>query len=143
MKISEVLAFLKKEFCIRGDKEITPDTKLSEQDIDWFNGEVTQEEFEQAIPLCEQSKLIKSYSSELEQHINNQALEKGYSDAVSCASYANSSNEQWLQEAQDFIAWRDSCWEYAFDVQSQVEAGTITAPSLDEFIENAPPINWS
>ena len=54
-----------------------------------------------------QTRMIKEFTTHLEQIINEKANEKSYSSGVSCASYVNSTNPQWAEEAQKFITWRD------------------------------------
>lgn len=88
-------------------------------------------------------RLYEQYSEALQLHIDAAVKAKDYNDGFACASYANSTNETWKQEAQDFIAWRDSCWQYAIDVQNDVESGTIEPPTLEDFINAAPNLNWS
>lgn len=84
----------------------------------------------------------KKYSEQLQELIDLNAQEKSYEDGVSCASYINSTNLMWKQEALTFIAWRDDCWEYAYNIQTRVENGEIEPPTIEDFINNAPAINW-
>lgn len=86
---------------------------------------------------------IQEYKEALKELLNKKAIEKDYDNETSIVSYKNSTNETWSQEAADFIAWRDLCWQYAIDVQTDVEAGSIEPPTLDDFIANAPVLNWS
>lgn len=85
----------------------------------------------------------EDYARYLKNFIDTKAREKDYDDSVSCATYANSNNELWKQEALNFISWRDLCWEYAYNIQQQVETGAMQPPSMDEFLTNIPVLNWS
>lgn len=69
------------------------------------------------------------------------AQEKLYANAVSCASYANSTNPQWKAEAEAFIAWRDSLYAYGLSVFQAIAQGAA-APSMDEFVAGIPNITW-
>lgn len=111
--------------------------EMTKQDIAEYNA-IQQEWKDNAL---ERNKRL--YSQALQRHIDNTAQQKEFTSGVSCASYANSIDQNWKQEALDFIRWRDQCWLYAIDVQSKVEAGTIDAPSLDQFIADAPELVWS
>lgn len=85
---------------------------------------------------------IQDYSNSIQQHIDATAKAKQYNDAVSLVSYVNSTNTQWKSEAETFIAWRDSVWSYAFDELQKVQQGIIQAPTIEEFINSLPKINW-
>jgi hypothetical protein len=93
-------------------------------------------------PEKTQEELLALYTEKLQQHIDLKASEKDYKNSVFCVSYKDSTVQQWAQEATDFIAWRDACWQYAIDIQSQVEGGQITPPSINDFIANAPIAPW-
>lgn len=86
---------------------------------------------------------LTDYAKSLKQLLNRKAAEKEYDDEQSIVSYKDSAVKIWAQEAADFIAWRDSCWQYAIEVQRQVEAQEIEPPTLDDFILNAPELIWS
>jgi hypothetical protein len=73
--------------------------------------------------------------------LNNTARLKQYDNAVSCASYANSTNLQWKAEAEAFIAWRDAVFNYAITIQKEVQDGA-PIPDFDTFKNNMPVINW-
>lgn len=88
-------------------------------------------------------QLKEQYTNALQDTIDRKVQEKNYRDGYACASYKDSIVESWAQEATDFIAWRDACWQYAIDIQSQVEQGQIQPPSIEDFINNAPQLIWS
>lgn len=100
-------------------------------------------EDEQAWEASKNERLKDQYTNVLQRHIDDKARVKNYNDGFACASYVNSTNATWKQEATDFIAWRDACWQYAIDVQNDVESESIEAPSLEDFLANAPILNWS
>lgn len=94
-------------------------------------------------PQKTQDELIEEYKNAMQSHINTKAAEKNYENGFACASYVASTNLTWKEEAQAFIAWRDQCWQYAINIESQVKDGLIARPSLEDFINNAPVLNWS
>lgn len=120
---------------------VTSDNKITDwpYDVPIPDDDLIQE----LITDAERDMKINIYIYNTQQHINNKAKEKDYQDGYACASYANSTNATWKQEATDFIAWRDSVWSYAYNILSQVENGEIPPPSLVEFINNAPKLVWS
>lgn len=82
-------------------------------------------------------------ASRMESVINNTARERQYDNGVSCAGYANSTNEIWKAEADAFIAWRDKVWEYAFNKMQEYLSNEKPLPTLEAFIEALPKIEWS
>jgi hypothetical protein len=82
------------------------------------------------------------YAAAIQAHIDAVAQERSYNDAVSCASYAASTNTQWASEAATFIAWRDDVWTYAYTELAKVQAGTRPQPTVADFIAELPTITW-
>ena len=77
------------------------------------------------------------------QHIiDATAKAKSYADGVSCASYATSSNAQWKAEAQCFIDWRDSVWNYLYQLLATLSGNQEPIPSVQEIINQLPIIVW-
>lgn len=85
---------------------------------------------------------IQDYSLAIQRHIDATAKSKQYNDSVSLVSYINSTNQQWKQEAEIFTAWRDSVWQYAFNLLEQVQQGTLPQPTIEELVNSLPQINW-
>ncbi len=96
----------------------------------------------QPLPNLTKEQLINDYQQSLQDHIDIKAQEKDYLDGNSCASYANSTISEWSNQAHIFIAWRDACWQYAYVVLNNYRDNVENSPSIDEFIANAPTINW-
>jgi len=67
---------------------------------------------------------------------------KQYESAVSCASYANSTNETWKIEADTFIAWRDTVWVYAYEQLATYSGNQAPLPTVEQFIASLPAIIW-
>jgi hypothetical protein len=70
------------------------------------------------------------------------AQAKTYSNGVSCASYADSGNASWKAEAMCFIAWRDSVWNYLYNLLATISGNSDPIPSVDEIIAGMPVIVW-
>lgn len=70
----------------------------------------------------------------------------GYDSVISCASYANSSVEQWRKDALAVIAWRDAVWQAAYAWQSGANGELpATIPTLAQVIAQLPQpetFNW-
>lgn len=99
-------------------------------------------EDEQAWEASKNERLKAQYAQALQRHIDDKVQERDYDSGFSCASYVNSTNTTWSQEATAFVAWRDDCWQYAIDIQTNVEDDIIEPPSVSDFIANAPVLTW-
>lgn len=79
----------------------------------------------------------------VEDHVNQVARTRRYTDAVSCASYVASTNATWSAEASVFVAWRDAVWALVYGLEDKALAGEIgTVPTADELIAGLPAIVW-
>lgn len=86
--------------------------------------------------------LALDVAARIENLCNQTAKTRDYKDAVSCVSYANSSNLKWKVEADTFIAWRDSVWQYCYDELAKFQAGTRPIVTPEEFMSELPSIIW-
>lgn len=93
-------------------------------------------------PPLDPEDMLKLYSMVVKDVLLAKATEKNYESEDSIVGYISSANQQWQNEAQQFIAWRDSVWEYAINIQQEVEAQNIPAPTLDDFKNGLPALNW-
>ena len=94
------------------------------------------------IPPQQPLPTLNEYTKAIQDHIDSVAKSKQYNDGVSLASYVNSTKTQWKTEAEIFVAWRDSVWEFSFDLLSQVQSGIISQPTIDQLLNQLPQINW-
>ena len=101
---------------------------------EWLLTNTPEPEFTEA-ELLEQAKA--SMESAIQSHIDNQAKSLGYDGAVSACSYAGYINE-FQDEAVALGVWRSAVWTKAYQVQADVEAGTIPMPTVDELIAMLP-----
>ena len=84
----------------------------------------------------------KIYQDALQLEIDNEAMTKSYTNGFACTSYVTSTNPQWAEEAQAFVAWRDLAFAYGYDYLSKVQSGEIQNPTIDNFIAGIPTMDW-
>lgn len=74
--------------------------------------------------------------------LDAKAQERRYDNAVSIATYENSTEAPWAAEAAAFIAWRDQVWKYAYAELEKVMTGQRTQPTVAEFLNELPAMEW-
>ncbi|MFG0161162.1 hypothetical protein ACF0MN_10910 [Legionella pneumophila] len=117
----------------------------SYESITWHSQDIpkpTLQEIEAAYPSYQFYLFKKQAGKIIQDFIDKKAQEKDYGDGVLCASYKDSTNAQWQQEAQAFIAWRDAVWLYAYSELALIQAGEKPIPTIEEFIQSLPDLNW-
>lgn len=90
-------------------------------------------------------RTLEDYRAAIRAHVDATAQARLYDNAVSCASYLNSTNPVWAAEAQAFVAWRDAVWAYVFAELAKVENGQRPQPAIEEFVGEltaAVPMEW-
>lgn len=88
---------------------------------------------------------LEDYRAAIRAHVDVTAQSRQYDNAVSCASYATSTNPVWAAEAAAFVAWRDAVWTYSFAELAKVENGERAAPTVEVFVAelvDAVPMVW-
>lgn len=117
---------------------------------DWKITDVIQPTFEELNTLQTQysSQYINSqFQSQgtiaIQNLLDTTAQSKQYTDALSCISYATSTNTTWQQEAIVFIAWRDAIYASAIAMFTQIESAAIQAPTIEQFLSGLPKLTWS
>ena len=75
-------------------------------------------------------------------YIDSVAQQKQYFNAVSCATYATSTNTTWQSEAVAFISWRDAVYTYVIAQEALMQSGARTIPTFAEFQSELPVIAW-
>jgi len=78
----------------------------------------------------------------IKQQLDKKAQEKNYESEYSIASYTDSTNQLWQQEAQAFVTWRDAVWLYAYSELALVQAGDKPVPTIEQFLEGLPDLIW-
>ena len=88
---------------------------------------------------------LEDYRVAIRDYVDATAQTRNYDNAVSCASYVNSTNPQWAAEAQAFVAWRDAVWAYVFAELAKVENGQREQPTIEQFMAElvaTVPMEW-
>jgi hypothetical protein len=79
------------------------------------------------------------YTAAIEAHVEATARARGYTSAVSCATYAASTIPAWQAEGAAFVAWRDDVWTAALAMLAAVQAGGAIPESP---IAGLPEMEW-
>ncbi len=79
------------------------------------------------------------YTAAIKAHVEATAQARGYSSALSCASYAGSTVPAWQAEGAAFMIWRDDVWEAALAMLAAVQAGGAIPESP---IAGLPEMEW-
>jgi hypothetical protein len=88
-------------------------------------------------PTLEQMQA--AYTAAIEAHVEATARSRGYTSAVSCATYAVSTIPVWQAEGAAFVAWRDDVWTAALAMLAAVQAGGAIPESP---IAGLPTMEW-
>jgi hypothetical protein len=84
-------------------------------------------------------ELQAAYTAAIEAHVEATARARGYTSAVSCATYAASTIPAWQAEGAAFVAWRDDVWTAALAMLAAVQAGGAIPESP---IAGLPEMEW-
>jgi len=71
-------------------------------------------------------------------YLDNFAKSAGYDSILSACTYATSAVPKFAKEGQYCVTARDTTWSKAYEVLTQVQAGTIAVPTEAEFIAMLP-----
>lgn len=110
--------------------------------IDGIEYAMTAEEIAETEKRWAKPLPLEMYQLELHGFINAKARERGYDSALSIISYYNSSNAQWATEAQAFMNWRDAVFTHALALLNAVENKEQSIPSISDFLETLPNLEW-
>ena len=94
------------------------------------------------VPTKTLPEIIAEFSSGLQEFIESVVAQRQYTSALYCASYVTSTNDQWRAEADTFIAWRDTVWNYCYTELAKFESGERPLIPVDEFLTELPVISW-
>lgn len=103
----------------------------------WLEGEIVTVEPSTA------PATITDYENAIQQLIEETAQSKQYDTAANLASYVASTVPVWAAQAQTFVAWRDAVWQYTYQQLEQFQLGLIEQPSVADFLEELPTIDWN
>ena len=86
---------------------------------------------------------IREIQSAVQNLLDTKAQEKLYDDAFAICSYANSTDEAFHAEANQFISWRDRCWRKCYEILAQFQSGEIEMPTVEYVINELPTLTWN
>ena len=93
-----------------------------------------------------QEEIVQSRIAEIQTAVQNlldsKAQEKNYDNGFAIASYANSTDTIFHDEANRFIVWRDQCWRECYNILAQFQSGEIEMPTVDYVLERLPSLDW-
>lgn len=98
----------------------------------------TQEQIQQELV----NQRIKEIQAAVQHLLDSKAREKLYDDAFAICSYANSTDETFHSEANQFIAWRDHCWRKCYEILALFQNGDIPMPTVGEVLRQLPTLDW-
>lgn len=109
----------------------------------WRNGEIVSVDTASLnLPSGPPIPTVEEYRVAIQFRVEETAKSRGYDNAVSCASYVNSTNPAWSSEASVFIAWRDAVWTYTYGELEKVQSGLRSQPTVRAFVSELPEITW-
>jgi hypothetical protein len=85
---------------------------------------------------------LSDYTGSIAAMMDAKAIDRRYDSALSLSTYLGSTNAQWAEEAQAFVAWRDQVWGYCYAELDKVQAGTRSQPTVAEFLTELPALQW-
>lgn len=88
-----------------------------------------------------QAALIARYTSALDAHIDAEARKDRWDSRITCVARASYPNV-WQNRAVAFGTWMDTCYVLAYQVLAEVQAGTRTLPTIEEFLALMPVMEW-
>jgi hypothetical protein len=61
---------------------------------------------------------------------------------LSCCTYATSSHPMYGPDGRAAVQWRDDVWQRCEEIYTEVVAGRMSIPTIDEFVAMLPPMVW-
>lgn len=92
--------------------------------------------------LLTDDDVLKQIQDAVQNLLDAKAREKLYDDGFAIASYANSTVENFRNEARAFITWRDACWDKCYEILAQYQSGEIERPTVDDVLQQLPTLEW-
>ena len=81
---------------------------------------------------------VADFESAVQLHLDQFANTWQYESILSAASYANSTNTQFKNEALALIAWRDAVWTSCYSTMAAVQGGTQAMPTIAGLLASLP-----
>jgi hypothetical protein len=112
-------------------------------DDEWtiFKMQIVDDRMEQE-PQPTIEEQLKHLSSVVRMHMHTKVQEKDYDNIISACSYISSTNDQFREEAQKCIEWRDNVWEMFHAITQDVHSRLIEVPTEEDLIKMLPELIW-
>lgn len=111
----------------------------------YINGELvnmTAEEIAEVAAFQSTLPVIEQYQNAIQAIVDEVAISRRYKSGDAMATYVASTVSAWAVEAQAFVAWRDSVWQYAYAELDKVQSGAREQPTVADFLAELDPIVW-
>ena len=83
-----------------------------------------------------------AFTAAIQARLDDFARTRNYDNALSCASYATSTNPKFAAEGQYIVAARYATWAKGYEILNAVLAGDRPMPTLEEVMAELPPLVW-
>lgn len=108
----------------------------------------TQAQIDAVMPQATMAAMKDEFTMAVQAYLDATARRKGYDDALSASRYAaitDTSTPFRLQcktEGVEMLTLVTDCWAYCYQELAKVMAGARTVPSVPDFINELPKLNW-
>ena len=80
----------------------------------------------------------EAYINSVQTILDLKAQEMGYDNIFTACTYISSTNATFQKEGQACLEWRDLVWSKCYEILSQVQAGQISPPTINELLNFLP-----
>lgn len=92
--------------------------------------------------LVRDEDLLRSIKRALQQHLDQFAQQRDYTNMLSACTYATSTIPKYRMEGQACVEQRDAVYLCAFELLAEVQAGTRPRMTPEEVLAALPPLTW-
>lgn len=92
--------------------------------------------------LLSQDETINFFRHEIQKRLDSFAQTRGYDNALSCCSYADSLVEKFASEGKYMKLSRDQHWNICYQIITDVQAGNRGIPTLEQLFNELGPLEW-
>ena len=83
-------------------------------------------------------KLKENIIKQVQNHLDNKAKELSYENIFTMCSYKDSTIDQWREESEKAIKWRDDVWIKCYDLLQKTEQNEINIQCFEEVLSQLP-----
>lgn len=89
-----------------------------------------------------EAAILSSLTAAVQIYLDATARERNYDGILSLCSYATSLDLTFKTEGQAGVEWRDAVWRASYTIMAAVKSGIRGIPTVEELIEEMPPMVW-